>query len=91
MIVYKTCAATNGKQITYDKTGKYFNELVKAENYEGIRVIGQNCNGIRNNERMIGRFRSNVAFTKGEFIEIDHVLSFEPSNGNQRMFFVIVK
>ena len=91
MIVYKTCAATNGKQITYDKTGKYFNELVKAENYEGIRVIGQNCNGIRNNERMIGIFRSNVAFTKGEFIEIDHVLSFEPSNGNQRMFFVIVK
>lgn len=91
MMVYKTCAATNGKQITYDKTGKYFNELVKAENYEGIRVIGQNCNGIRNNERMIGIFRSNVAFTKGEFIEIDHVLSFEPSNGNQRMFFVVIK
>lgn len=91
MMVYKTCAATNGKQITYDKTGKYFNELVKAENYEGIRVIGQNCNGIRNNERMIGIFRSNVTFTKGEFIEIDHVLSFEPSNGNQRMFFVVIK
>ena len=91
MMVYKTCAATNGKQITYDKTGAYFNELVKADKYEGIRVIGQNCNGIRNNERMIGVFRSNVAFTKGEFIEIDHVLSFEPSNGNQRMFFVIIK
>lgn len=91
MMVYKTCAANSGKQITYDKTGAYFNELVEAENYEGIRVIGQNCNGIRNNERMIGIFRSNVAFTKGEFIEIDHVLSFEPSNGNQRMFFVIVK
>ena len=91
IMVYKTCAANSGKQITYDKTGAYFNELVEAENYEGIRVIGQNCNGIRNNERMIGIFRSNVAFTKGEFIEIDHVLSFEPSNGNQRMFFVIVK
>ena len=91
IMVYKTCAANSGKQITYDKTGAYFNELVEAENYEGLRVIGQNCNGIRNNERMIGIFRSNVAFTKGEFIEIDHVLSFEPSNGNQRMFFVIVK
>ena len=91
MMVYKTCAANSGKQITYDKTGAYFNELVEAENYEGIRVIGQNCNGIRNNERMIGIFRSNVAFTKGEFIEIDHVLSFEPSNGNQRMFFVVIK
>lgn len=91
MVVYKTCAATNGRKIVYDITGKYFNELVEAENYQGIRVIGQNCNGIRNNERMIGVFRSNVAFTKGEFIEIDHVLSFEPSNGNQRMFFVIVK
>ena len=91
MVVYKTCAVTNGREIVYDKTGKYFNELVEAENYQGIRVIGQNCNGIRNNERMIGIFRGTVAFAKGEFIEIDHVLSFEPSNGNQRMFFVIVK
>ena len=92
MVVYKTCDETSvGSKLVYDKAGKYFNELVKANNYEGIRVIGQNCNGIRNNERMIGIFRGTVAFAKGEFIEIDHVLSFEPSNGNQRMFFVIVK
>ena len=92
MVVYKTCDETSvGNKLVYDKAGKYFNELVKANNYEGIRVIGQNCNGIRNNERMIGIFRGTVVFTKGEFIEIDHVLSFEPNNGNQRMFFVIVK
>ena len=92
MVVYKTCDETSvGSKLVYDKAGKYFNELVKANNYEGIRVIGQNCNGIRNNERMIGIFRGTVAFNKGETFDDMKVLSFEPSNGNQRVFFVIVK
>ena len=92
MVVYKTCDETSvGSKLVYDKAGKYFNELVKANNYEGIRVIGQNCNGIRNNERMIGIFRGTVAFNKGETFDDIKVLSFEPSNGNQRVFFVVVK
>ena len=92
MVVYKTCDETSvGNKLVYDKAGKYFNELVKANNYEGIRVIGKNCNGIRNNERMIGIFRGTVAFNKGETFDDIKVLSFEPSNGNQRVFFVTVK
>lgn len=92
MVVYKTCDETSvGNKLVYDKAGKYFNELVKENNYEGIRVIGKNCNGIRNDERMIGIFRGTVAFNKGETFDDIKVLSFEPSNGNQRVFFVIVK
>jgi hypothetical protein len=92
MVVYKTCDENSvGNKLVYDKAGKYFNELVKASNYEGIRVIGKNCNGIRNNERMIGIFRGTVAFNKGETFDDIKVLSFEPSNGNQRIFFVTVK
>lgn len=92
MVVYKTCDESSvGNKLVYDKAGKYFNELVKANNYEGIRVIGKNCNGIRNDERMIGIFRGTVAFNKGETFDDIKVLSFEPSNGNQRVFFVIVK
>ena len=92
MVVYKTCDETSvGNKLIYDKAGKYFNELVKANNYEGLRVIGKNCNGIRNNERMIGIFRGTVAFNKGETFDDIKVLSFEPSNGNQRIFFVTVK
>lgn len=92
MTVYKTCDETSvGNKLVYDKAGKYFNELVKENNYEGIRVIGKNCNGLRNNERMIGIFRGTVAFNKGETFDDIKVLSFEPSNGNQRIFFVVVK
>ena len=92
MLIYKTFdEMATGKNMKYDKEGKYLVQLRENYEYQGIRVTGKQCNGLRNASHLIGVFRGTRAFVKDEMITIETILDYVPRNGSQRYFLVICK